>query len=124
MSATDPWLHSSPVCQRPLCSVECVKCHVRITTYNLQTCLEEEEGCLQLGLLASELEGVSVGFYGLQELRWRGARECNIPVQARVRGAKGEGDWRLVWSWGGARHEHGVGLLMAPIWKDALLSYQ
>jgi exonuclease III len=36
---------------------------------------------------------------------------------------KGEGAWKLVWSGADQRREQGVGLLMAPAWRDALLSF-
>ncbi len=40
-----------------------------------------EEGIVELGLLAHELEGVSVGLCGLQELHWLGKRECDVYAQ-------------------------------------------
>jgi hypothetical protein len=47
----------------------------------------KKEGCLQLNVLAEELEGMGVGLCGLQELHWPRARECR---------AKGRGCWAFV----------------------------
>jgi endonuclease/exonuclease/phosphatase family metal-dependent hydrolase len=102
--------------------VEIVKRRVRIGTYNLQSCAEGEEGRLQLSMLAGELQSVGIGLCGLQELRWKLTGECDI-VPSKVTGIKGEGAWKLVWSGANQRREQGVGLLMAPTWRDALLSF-
>jgi hypothetical protein len=56
---------------------------------------------------------VGVELCGLQELRWKRARECNI-VPSSVPRTKGEGAWKLVWLGADQRREQGVGLLMAP----------
>ncbi len=67
--ATDLCYHSQPVRQCPVVHlVDCVKCSVKLGAYNMRTCSQGEEGIVELGLLAHELEGVSVGLYGLQEL--------------------------------------------------------
>jgi len=49
-------------------AVDCVKCSVKLGTYNVRTCSRGEEGIVELGLLVHELEGMNVGLCGLQEL--------------------------------------------------------
>ncbi len=121
MWATNPTITAMPVCWSAV-AMEIVKRRVRIGTYNLRSCAEGEEGQLQLSMLASELQSVGIGLCGLQELRWKRVGECNI-TPSSVRGTKGEGAWKLVWSGANQRREQGVGLLMAPTWRDALLSF-
>jgi hypothetical protein len=71
--------HNQLVHQRPVVSVvDCVKRSVKLGTYNTRTCSRGEEGIMELGLLAHELEGVSVGLCGLQELRWPCKGECDV----------------------------------------------
>jgi len=53
-----------------------------------------------LGLLAHELEGVSVGLCGLQEVLWPSKGECN--VYAQLSGSTRP--WKLVWSGRDAQH--------------------
>ncbi|CAM6043421.1 unnamed protein product [Sphagnum compactum] len=107
--------------QRPIVSaVDCVKRPVKLGTYNVRTCSRGEEGTVELGLLTHELKGVSVGLYGLQELHWPGKGECDVYAQP----SGSTRPWKLVWSGRDAQHaEHGVGLLMAPKWADALLFF-
>jgi endonuclease/exonuclease/phosphatase family metal-dependent hydrolase len=119
--ATDPTITAMPVC-RSVVAVEIVKRRVRIGTYNLRSCAEGEEGRMQLSMLAGELQSMGVGLCGLQELRWKHTGECDI-VPSNVPGTKGGGAWKLVWSGADQRREQGVGLLMAPAWRDALLSF-
>jgi hypothetical protein len=51
-------------------------------------------------LLAHELEGVSVGLCGLQEVLWPSKGECN--VYAQLSGSTRP--WKLVWSGRDAQH--------------------
>lgn len=91
MLATDPTITTMHVCQcRP--TVEIVKRQVKTGSYNLWSCAGGEEGHLQLSVLARELEGMSVGLCGLQELHWPHVGECNIVVPSSVQGHRGEGD--------------------------------
>ncbi len=88
--AMDPTNTAMHVCQRrPI--VEIMKCQVKISSYNLQNYARGEEGCLQLSVLARELEGMGIGLCGLQELCWPHVRECDIVVPFSVRGIKGKG---------------------------------
>jgi hypothetical protein len=58
--------HNQLVRQRPVVyAVDCIKHFVKLGTYNVRTCSRGEEGIMELGLLAHELEGVSVGLCGL-----------------------------------------------------------
>jgi len=47
----------------------------------------KKEGCLQLSVLAEELEGMGIGLCGLQELHWPRANEC---------GARRRGCWAFM----------------------------
>jgi hypothetical protein len=109
-------VHRHPV----VYAVDCVKCFFKLGTYNVRTCLRGEEGIVELGLMANELEGVSVGLYGLQELRW----PCKGDYDVYAQPSGSARPWKLVWSGRDAQHaEQGVGLLMAPEWADALLFF-
>lgn len=103
MWATDPTITAMPVC-RSVVVVEIVKRWVRTGMYNLRSCAEGEEGWLQLNMLAGELQSVGVGLCGLQELRWKRTRECDI-VPSSVPRTKGEKAWKLVWSGANQRRE-------------------
>jgi hypothetical protein len=60
----------------------------RIGSYNFGAMLAaKKEGCLQLNVLAEELEGMGVRLCGLQELHWPYAREC---------GTRGRGRWAFM----------------------------
>jgi hypothetical protein len=52
---------------------------------------------------------------GLHELRWLGKGECNIPVEG--------GDWFVIWLSKDMGHQQGVGLLISPKWKQAMLFF-
>ncbi|CAK9871494.1 unnamed protein product [Sphagnum jensenii] len=75
---------------------------------------------MELGLLAHELEGVSIGLYGLQELCWPSKGDYDVYAQPSG-SAK---PWKLVWfGWDAQHAEHGVGLLMVLEWVDALFFF-
>jgi hypothetical protein len=88
--------------------VQLVKRQIQIATHNLRTCAMGVAGQLELALLAGQLCDLGVGLCGLQELRWPGEGECNILVDG--------GDWSVLWSGGDVGRQHGVGLLISPIW--------
>ncbi|CAN5971247.1 unnamed protein product [Sphagnum jensenii] len=99
--AMDPCYHSQPVRQHPVVYVvDCVKRSVKLGTYNVRTCLQGEKGIVELGLLAHELEGVSVGLYGLQEFSWPGKGDCDVCAQPSGLAKP----WMLVWSGRDAQH--------------------
>ncbi len=117
----DPCYHSQLVCQRPIVSVvDCVKRSIKLGTYNMKICSQGEERIVELGLLAHELEGVSVGLYGSQELHWLGKGEFDVYAQP----SGSTRPWKLVWfGWDAQHAEQGVGLLMAPKWANDLLFF-
>ncbi len=58
--------HNQLVHQRPVVyAVDCIKRSVKLGTYNMRTCSWGEEGIVELGSLAHELEGVSIGLCGM-----------------------------------------------------------
>ncbi len=100
--------------------MDCVKRFVKLGTYNVRTCSWGEEGIVELGLLAHELEGVNIGLYGLQELSWPCKGDYDVYAQPSGLAKP----WMLVWSRQDAQHvEQGVGLLMALEWANALLFF-
>ncbi len=103
--ATDSCYHSQPMRHHPFVyDVDCVKHSIKLGTYNVRTCLQCEEGIMELCLLAHELEGMTVGFYGLQELPWPSKGDCDVYAQP----SGSTKPWKLVWSGRDAQHaEHG-----------------
>jgi endonuclease/exonuclease/phosphatase family metal-dependent hydrolase len=101
-------------------AVDCIKRSVKLGTYNVRTCSQGKEGIVELGLLAHELEGVSVGLCGLQKLHWPSKGECDVYAQPNGSTRL----WKLVWFGRDAQHaEQGVGLLMAPEWANDLFFF-
>jgi hypothetical protein len=91
----DPCYHSQLVRQRLVVyAINCIKRSIKLGTYNVRTCSRGEEGIVELCLLAHELEGVSVGLCGLQELRWPSKGDCDVYAQP----------WKLVWFGRDAQH--------------------
>jgi hypothetical protein len=84
---------------------------VRIGTFNLHTCpnLDSGFGLTALEGLVDQLSPRGISLLGLQELRWLGEGKRDV------------GSWQVVWSGHKKQRQHGVGLLMAPEWRDACL---
>jgi len=74
-----------------------VKHHVRLATYNLQTCAVGVEGWLELVLLAGQLSNLGIELCGLQELRWPSKGKCDIPMEG--------GDWSVLGLSGDVGHQ-------------------
>ena len=69
---------------------------------------------MRMADLARQLEALHVGVAGVQELRWAGSDQKQLP------GTK----WQMVWSGQKKHGQHGVGLLMSAEWEAAMHSWE
>ena len=104
--------------ERARTSVRVTNQHLRVATLNVRTCPAGDDGLGRLGGLASQLRQRRISLAGLQELRRTGSGQADIPD------AGAPARWTLLWSGPARRRQHGVGLLMAREWDDALISYE
>lgn len=99
-------------------SLRIVNKRVRVATFNVRTCPAGERGLWKLSGLAAQLQQLDIGLAGLQELRRTESGHSDIPSpDSRSR-------WSLLWSGHSHLRQHGVGLLLAREWEDALISFE